>query len=286
VTALTDDWEAPTTETAFGYEPWLFQLMLDQLEEEKELDIGWVYSVLEKLAERYQLEDVIVNIDVKNFGAQLFRLGRRAISTDLASRLGATPGVYCNPDVVPEVERDAVRAACQLVLSLHYARYIAGTDFLTKIANEITFKAAFEAACANSARYGWAFTYVLIDIDEFKKINDTYSYSVGNDVIRRYGLAIRRSVRSGDVAARLHGDEFAVLLSNAGGHEVAGFIDRLRFNLGPLNLGPSNLGPAIENVTFSFGSATSPRESTDHDVIEDLAEDRLKEVKKKKGFTR
>jgi diguanylate cyclase (GGDEF)-like protein len=250
------------------YEPWLFQSMLDELSV-NELGIGFVYSVIDALAKRYHLTDVVVNLTHESFGAQMFRLGGRAISPELAARFGTAPGVFCEPDVVPAVERGAVRTACQLALSLHLARFSASHDPLTNIANRRAFDSSLDAAAARSARYGWSFTLLLIDLNEFKAINDTLGHAIGDDLLRQFGVAMRRSVRSGDVAARIGGDEFAVILSNADGFEASGFLDRLRVNL----------KSASEVIEFSVGSATSPRDSTDPLELFRIADARLYEKK-------
>ena len=253
------------------YEPWLFQRMLDELSV-SELGIGFVYSILDLLAERYALNDAVVNLAHESFGAQMFRLGGKAVSADLAARLGTAPGVYCDPDVVPPEELGAVRTACQLALSLHLARFSAAHDPLTNIANRRTFDSSLEAAAARSSRYGWAFTLLVIDLNGFKNINDTLGHAIGDDLLRQFGVAMRRSVRSGDVAARIGGDEFAVILSNADGFEATGFVDRLR----------CNLKAASELLEFSVGTSTSPRDSTDPTELFRVADARLYE---KKGLT-
>lgn len=254
------------------YEPWLFQTMLDELSV-SELGIGFIYSVLDLLVERYALRDAVVVLAHESFGAQLFRAGGGAISIDTAARLGTIPGVYCEPDIVPLVERDAMRTACQLALSMHLARFSAAHDPLTNIANRRTFDSALQAATVRSARYGWAFTLVLADLDGFKIVNDTLGHAFGDDLLRQFGLAMRRSVRSGDLAARIGGDEFAVILSNADGHDSSGFTDRLR----------SHLGSALDHVGFTIGTASSPRDSTDPAELFRIADARLYE---KKGLNR
>ncbi len=250
------------------YEPWLFQSMLDELSV-NELGIGFVYSVMEALARRYELRDVIVNLSHESFGAQMFRLEGQAISAELAARIGTEPGVYCDPDIVPPEELGAVRTACQLALSLHLARFSAAHDPLTNIANRRTFDTSLDAAAARSSRYGWAFTLLVIDLNGFKNVNDTLGHAIGDDLLRQFGVAMRRSVRSGDVVARIGGDEFAVILSNADGFEATGFVDRLRVNL----------KSASELLEFSVGTATSPRDSTDPTELFRVADARLYEKK-------
>ncbi|HEY5266652.1 MAG TPA: GGDEF domain-containing protein [Acidimicrobiales bacterium] len=246
------------------YEPWLFQAMLDELTN-NELGIGFVYSLLELVAKRYSLSDVTVTLFHEMTGVQSFRLGQKNVDLDVFAQQGSLVGVICNPDVVPESERDAIRTACQLSLSLHLARYSSARDHLTNIANRRSFDSTLETAAARSSRYGWPFTLVLADLNDFKAVNDRLGHARGDDLLRRFGFALRSSVRKGDAAARIGGDEFAVILSNAEGHEVTGFLDRLR----------SNLASAGNVIEFSVGTASSPRDSVDPAELFRIADARL-----------
>ncbi len=249
------------------YEPWLFQTMLDELSA-SELGIGFIYSVLDLLAQRYELSDAVVVLVHESFGTQSFRLGRRSLTPEMTENF-ASAGVYCEPDVVPDVERDAVRTACQLALSLHLARFSAAQDPLTKIANRRAFDTALQASAVRSARYGWAFTLVLCDLNDFKAVNDVSGHAFGDDILRQFGFALRLSVRQGDTAARIGGDEFAVILSNAEGNESSGFIERLRAHLEKVGV----------EIDFTFGIAASPSDSTDPAELFRIADGRLYEKK-------
>ncbi len=264
VPAQSREFVSPSDLTGQFYEPWLFQTMLSHLSAD-ELGVGFVYSLLELLADRHDLKDVVVVLTHESFGTQMFRLGGLPLTTDQVAKLGTSPGVYCEPDVVPAVECDAVRTACQLSLALHLARYSAGHDALTKIDNRRSFDTALSVAAARSARYGWAFTLVLVDLDNFKAVNDRSGHPFGDNLLRQFGFALRQSVRTGDTAARFGGDEFAVILNNAEGQESAGFTDRLR----------ANLTAAGTTIDFSTGTASSPRDSTDADELLKLADFRL-----------
>jgi diguanylate cyclase (GGDEF)-like protein len=251
-----------------AYEPWLFQTMLNELSE-RELGVGFIYSILDLFATRHGLSDVAVVLVNEGFGTQMFRLGGEAVTTDMAAHLNASPGVYCEPDSVPAAECDAVRTACQLALSLHLARFSAAHDPLTNISNRRSFDEALEVAAARSARYGWAFTLVLVDLNSFKAVNDKFGHEFGDHLLRQFGFALRQAVRQGDTAARVGGDEFAVILSNAEGHESSGFTERLKGHL-------IALGNAIE---FTTGTASSPRDSTDPSELMRMADARLYEKK-------
>jgi diguanylate cyclase (GGDEF)-like protein len=88
----------------------------------------------------------------------------------------------------------------------------ARTDALTGLRNARAFRDAAEAELSRSRRYGHPLTLALIDIDDFKRVNDTYGHGVGDEVLRAVARHLRSSVRATDVVARIGGDEFAVLL--------------------------------------------------------------------------
>ncbi|NNN02027.1 MAG: GGDEF domain-containing protein [Acidimicrobiaceae bacterium] len=265
-----------TTSTVTGdftsqlYEPWLFQTMLGELTN-RELGVGFIYSILDQFAKRHGLSDVVAALSHESFGNQIFRLGGESISAEMAIRFIGEPGLYCEPDIVPAVECDAVRTACQLALSLHHARFSATHDPLTNISNRRNFDEALAMSAARSARYGWTFTVVIVDLNDFKLVNDHFGHEYGDNMLRHFGFALRQAVRQGDTAARIGGDEFAVILSNAEGHEASGFTERLRGLLAAANV----------RIEFTTGTATSPRDSSDPTELLRIADGRLYE---KKGF--
>lgn len=255
-----------------GYEPWVFRTMLGELAV-GELGIGFIYNLMDRLAERYELSDVIVALADESFGSQTFRLGGRVEDVEHFKSTGPAPGVYCEPAIVPDIELEAVRAAAHLALSLQLARFRAGQDALTNIANRRSFDSALQVATSRSARYGWPFTLVIVDLDDFKSLNDERGHEYGDYMLRQFGFALRRAVRGGDTPARIGGDEFAVILNNAEGNEALGFTDRLRLQL-------KSAGVPVD---FTIGTASSPRESTDPVELYRLADSRLYE---KKGGSR
>jgi diguanylate cyclase (GGDEF)-like protein len=244
----------------------LFLTKLDQLST-NEFGIGFVYSVLELLARHYHLADVVVVVGDDSLGMQSFRLDRKKVSSD-----SLVPGVFSEPDVVPDVVKDVVRSVCQLALSLHVARHGAAHDRLTNIANRRYFDSALRTAAVQSARYGWRFTLVLADVNGYQAMSDQVGPSVSDNLLRTFGYALRQSVRSGDTAARIGGDEFGVILWNAERAEVSAFTDRLRAL--PV--------AGAEQIDFTIGTATSPRDSTDPTELYRIAAARLDEKKSAK----
>jgi diguanylate cyclase (GGDEF)-like protein len=93
---------------------------------------------------------------------------------------------------------------------------LATTDDLTRLANRRHFRFELEREIAAARRYRSPLALLLIDLDNFKAINDSYGHNSGDRVLREIALAIQACVRAPDLAARIGGDEFAVLLPQTG----------------------------------------------------------------------
>ncbi|MBT8225981.1 MAG: EAL domain-containing protein [Dactylosporangium sp.] len=102
--------------------------------------------------------------------------------------------------------------------------YQAFHDSLTGLANRALFAERLERAIAQCGRRGLAVGVLVIDLDDFKVINDTIGHGLGDELLATVGRRLASSVRSHDTVARLGGDEFAILVEGAGG---AGEIERV-----------------------------------------------------------
>lgn len=131
-----------------------------------------------------------------------------------------------------------------------------------------------------SQRYGRPFSAAYLDVDDFKKINDTRGHAGGDEVLRVVGDAMHSAMRASDMCARMGGDEFFVLMPETGGEEAKDIIDRLQLEL---TTRASAMGPA---VTFSIGVMTfeAPPQSADAAVT--AVDELMYDVKRsgKNGF--
>jgi diguanylate cyclase (GGDEF)-like protein/PAS domain S-box-containing protein len=105
-------------------------------------------------------------------------------------------------------------------------RYQASHDGLTGLANRVLFTERLAAATVANRRTAGQVSILLIDLDEFKAINDTLGHHVGDGVLVAVAERMRACVRSGDTPARLGGDEFAILLPGAGPEVAAAIAQR------------------------------------------------------------
>ncbi|MDO9355274.1 MAG: sensor domain-containing diguanylate cyclase [Solirubrobacteraceae bacterium] len=101
-------------------------------------------------------------------------------------------------------------------------------DPLTGIANRRAFDAELPLALRRAAEAGHGLSLVVMDLNEFKAVNDVLGHEAGDDVLIRAATAWADALRAGDLLARLGGDEFAVLLPTCDQPEMAQIIDRLR----------------------------------------------------------
>ncbi|MGO8787162.1 MAG: GGDEF domain-containing protein [Terriglobia bacterium] len=94
-------------------------------------------------------------------------------------------------------------------------RYDAATDALTGLNNRRMFDEYLDQEIGRSTRYGLPFALLLFDIHKFKTVNDTYGHATGDEMLRSVARASLETVRGSDIACRIGGDEFAILLPQA-----------------------------------------------------------------------
>jgi diguanylate cyclase (GGDEF)-like protein/PAS domain S-box-containing protein len=100
-------------------------------------------------------------------------------------------------------------------------------DDLTGLPNRRRFTEDTECKLEHAERYGWRGAVVLLDVDNFKALNDTLGHNAGDNLLKRAALRMRKVVRDSDVLARLGGDEFGVLLPEADRDDAEQLAGRL-----------------------------------------------------------
>ena len=105
----------------------------------------------------------------------------------------------------------------------------------------------------------------MVDVDDFKSINDRYGHLVGDSVIRAIADILRRSVRVFDVCTRFGGEEFAVVMPGSGAEDAGRIAERIRQRV--QNYTPSEPGLASLKITVSVGFAVSQLNTSPHDLI-------------------
>ncbi len=128
------------------------------------------------------------------------------------------------------------------------------TDALTNLYNRRYFETSFDREFARAKRYNSPLSIAVIDIDYFKKINDTYGHSCGDYVLKEVGYLLMQNFRQTDIIFRYGGEEFVVILTETGLNEAKIPLERLR------KLIEDNLFSFKQNqidVTVSIGVASN-----------------------------
>jgi diguanylate cyclase (GGDEF)-like protein len=231
--------------------------------------IGFVYRVLDALVAEFGLRDAALVVYEPGLGHQVFRAGRQVLCDGDAELLEKQPGVYTNPPLTPgQLEETPLLDLCSLALRLDLLRYDAWHDSLTGLYDRRSFDRLLDLSIARTRRYGWRFTLVILDINRFKALNDREGHAAGDAALRGLGEQLRRVLRFGDEAARIGGDEFALILPETDSSAVPGLVERIE---------GSEDGPAL---SLSFGCASCPEEAENFDTLFRLADERLYASKK------
>ena len=138
-------------------------------------------------------------------------------------------------------------------------------DALTGAYNRKHFGEALASEIAYTRRHQAALSLVLLDIDFFKKVNDTYGHVAGDAVLVQVARHVSAAVRREDLFARYGGEEFAVLARGTAGEAAAGFAERLRVGIEALAVPHEG---QLLHVTVSLGVASAP--APDVNAPEDL----------------
>jgi diguanylate cyclase (GGDEF)-like protein len=154
---------------------------------------------------------------------------------------------------------------------------LAATDFLTGIANHRSFSESGEREIQRARRYGRSMAVLMIDLDHFKRVNDTYGHAAGDRVLVAVTSTIRKLLRDIDVFGRLGGEEFAILLPETdmvGGRATA---ERLRAAIAETAI---DAGDSVLKVTISIGVSMVSREDRGLDAVLKRADDAMYEAKR------
>jgi len=131
----------------------------------------------------------------------------------------------------------------------------ATTDALTGIPNRRHFFERLEAECERFKRYGHPMCVAMMDLDHFKRINDGFGHAAGDTVLRHFALQLNAHVRAEDIASRIGGEEFALLLPETEMEGAVEVTERLRRSLAAEVL--DTVEPGFQ-YTFSAGVAMLP----------------------------
>ncbi|MEO6853003.1 MAG: diguanylate cyclase [Rhodoferax sp.] len=164
------------------------------------------------------------------------------------------------------------------MIELELAR-MAHTDVLTGLNNRRHFMQLSETELSRTSRHGGALSLLMLDIDHFKRINDTHGHQVGDAVIQMVAAVCRKQLRDLDVIGRLGGEEFAVTMPNADQAQAMAIAERLRQAIEAASV-PLAQGLPVR-FTVSIGVTLLSNGLTNLDTLLDQADQALYRAKNK-----
>jgi two-component system cell cycle response regulator len=204
--------------------------------------------------------------------------------------IDSTNGTFLNDTRIKEAvltDGDRVRIgytvlkyAIRDVAEIEYGNKIyrmATTDSLTKLSSREYFMQQYSDVFHRSERYQRPFSLLMVDIDNFKSVNDTYGHPVGDLVLEQVGRMILNVIRHEDLAGRFGGEEFAILLPETGVDSARNPAERLRRSIEAYQF---NAGSEQFSVTVSIGIAAFPDQATTMNELIERADIALYEAKR------
>jgi diguanylate cyclase (GGDEF)-like protein len=147
---------------------------------------------------------------------------------------------------------------------IDYAKYLALHDELTGLPNRRLFQDRLDGALERCRRSGTCAALLLIDLDDFKRVNDTIGHHIGDQMLRHAGQIFQGRVRRSDTVARTGGDEFAVILEDPVNRETA---VRIAAELAEALRTPAQIEQHVVQVGASIGVAIFPQDAGNSEAM-------------------
>jgi diguanylate cyclase (GGDEF)-like protein len=164
------------------------------------------------------------------------------------------------------------------VLRAQRLRQLSTTDRLTGTANRGFFDQRLAEEESRARRYGHPFSVALVDVDHFKRFNDSHGHVAGDLALQTLAETLRGSVRKSDLVARYGGEEFALILPETGLEEAARKMELMRRLVAAAEI---EIDPTlIVKIDVSVGVAAYPRDGADGRAVLAAADTRLYEAKR------
>jgi diguanylate cyclase (GGDEF)-like protein len=212
-----------------------------------------------------------------------------AVAQPLLAEGGGITGVVAvarrgrpfSPEERDDLRNLTIQAAVSLAnVALHEtAERLAVTDELTGLSNRRRFDVTLEAEVERARRFGQPLALVLLDLDDFKDVNDAHGHQVGDEVLRAVARVLRDSCREVDEPARYGGEELAVVMPNTDLDGAEHLAERIRHGVAGLRV-PVPDGAGTLAITTSLGVATMPASASDAPSLVEAADDALYRAKR------
>ena len=234
-------------------------------------EIGWVNltvndaSLLRQLEERKRLFQLVFGLAFLASALVMFPLLYLKLFAPL-NRLSAqakkfqendlqTSFKWNGNDEISIVGQSLEQARHEMLTLIDELKALSVTDRLTGLVNRNKLDEVIDAEVKRSKRYGSSFGVILLDIDHFKRVNDTHGHQVGDDVLIAFAKILRQNTRDIDTVGRWGGEEFLIICPQTDLNELAQVAEKLR------SVVEGHAFPVVQSKTASFGIAVhNPQE--------------------------
>ena len=178
-----------------------------------------------------------------------------SVATDRRSMIlvGRTSGVSGIDAQVASLLTDLADSALRTAEAHQKVAHLALTDPLTDVGNRRAFEARLTEGLALTARTGQPLSLCLVDLDDFRSFNETGGHQQGDEALRLVAGALRDEMRTSDLAFRVGGDEFALVLPDTVATSGAALLERVRVALAGTHLGPLSITAGVAQAPADGG---------------------------------
>jgi diguanylate cyclase (GGDEF)-like protein len=164
----------------------------------------------------------------------------------------------------------------------HQIRRLLAHDDLTGLLSSRSFFSELRRELGRSKQLGQPLCVLMMDIDHFKNVNDTYGHLTGSKTIEEIGLCLTQTLRTGDAAARFGGEEFAAFLLDAELAQALVAAERIREMIEnqPFTVIKQGKASGIHHITISIGVAAFPSDTEDPIELVEMADSALYRAKR------
>ncbi len=173
---------------------------------------------------------------------------------------------------------DLLATAYQTAVSIEAVERDAAVDGLTRVYNRRYFSLWFENEIRRAKNYSQPLSLLILDIDHFKKVNDTWGHNAGDMVLRKLAETLRAHTRSSDLTARFGGEEFVVVMTASNKDQAFTYAENLRTKVAGMEVNVSGHEAPVK-VTITCGIATYPEDGENTTDLLRAADDALYEGK-------
>jgi diguanylate cyclase (GGDEF)-like protein len=234
--------------------------------------------MLKSTLKRFGVVAVVVAVTIGSIVLSVAISGALHFAIGLPMRASAWAAtLICPALIAPLMSWWTFDLVLQVERAHEQLRVQSNIDHLTGIFNRRYFMDRLREEIDRAARYGTSFAVAVIDIDNFKRVNDEHGHLSGDEILKQLTQVCAKQVREIDTLARIGGEEFALLLPQTGPAEAEDLVERMRASVAATR---AKIGDGWLDMTVSIGLTSAGRDALDVNGILRRADEALYAAKR------